>query len=344
MEKIDFVLPWVDGDEPKWKKIRDQYKNTDTIKKDSNSNARFRDMETLKYTLRAIEKNCPWYNKIFLITKGYSPEWLNVDHERIELISEEELFIDKSHLPVFSSVAIEMNLVNLKNLSEKFVYMNDDFIIFNKINPSRFFIDNKPVDFLSHNFIPRNKLFELIKGRDTWIHSINNVLELFNNKFAPLQLENKYLYDESYSTLDKINNFLLQHISKKLIWINHWHHPQPLLKQTLKDVYDEFSTEMMECSTNKFRSNDDLNQYMYRYWHLIRGEFYPCKHNDDLITNITSLNVLQNMIIELNTNNNINFVCFNDSTDLSDTEYIKVKTELINYLEKQFQKKASFER
>jgi len=343
MEKIDFVLPWVDGDEPKWKKIREQYKNTDITKKDSNSSARFRDMETLKYTLRAIEKNCPWYNKIFLITKGYSPEWLNIDHEKIELVSEEELFIDKSHLPVFSSVAIEMNLVNLKNLSEKFVYMNDDFIILNKIDSSRFFVEGKAVDFFSHNFIPRNKLFEMFKERDTWIHSINNVLKLFNDKFAPLQLEDKYLYDNSYSTFEKINNYLLQKIFKRLIWINHWHHPQPLLKQTLKDVYNEFTSEMMKSSKNKFRSNSDLNQYMYRYWHLIKGEFHPHKHNDDLISNITSVDVLQKMISTLNTDNNINFVCFNDSTELSDTEYMEVKTELNSYLKNKFPQKASFE-
>jgi len=344
VDKIDFVLPWVDGDEPKWKKIRKEYKNSNTNEKDSNSNARFRDMETLKYTLRAIEQNCPWYNKIFLITKGYYPEWLDVDHEKIELISEEELFIDKSHLPVFSSVAIEMNLVNLKNLSEKFIYMNDDFIIFNKIKPSRFFVDDKPVDFLSHNVIPRNKLFEIIKGRDTWIHSINNVLKLFNNKFIPLELENKYLYHQSYSTLDKINNYFLKHIYKKIIWINHWHHPQPLLKQTLKDVYREFSVEMMESSKNKFRSNTDLNQYMYRYWHLIKGEFYPSKYDDAIIANIDSFEVLQKIIRELNLNHNINFLCFNDSIDLSETEYEKVKTELRNFLEKHFPEKASFER
>ncbi len=343
MGKIDFVLPWVDGDEPKWKEIRKQYKTIDTNKVDANSNARFRDMETLKYTLRAIEQNCPWYNKIYLITKGYCPEWLNIDHEKIELIREDELFIDKSHLPVFSSVAIEMNLVNLKNLSEKFVYMNDDFIIFNKIKPSRFFVDDKPVDFLSHNVIPRNKLFEIIKRRDTWIHSINNVLKLFNTKFAPVQLENQYLYHKSYSTLDKFNNFFLQKIFKKFIWLNHWHHPQPLLKQTLKDVYDEFSVEMMECSKNRFRSNSDLNQYMYRYWQLAKGEFYPYKHNDDLIANITSFSVLEKMIDTLNTNKNINFVCFNDSTDLSDEEYYKVKTALSDYLEKHFPDKASFE-
>jgi hypothetical protein len=345
MTKIDFVLPWVDGEEPYWKQIREKYKNKITDKDiDSNIHARFRDMETLKYTLRSIEKNCPWYNKIYLITKGYFPEWLDIQHDKIELVTEEELFIDKSHLPVFSSVAIEMNLVNLRKLSETFVYMNDDFVIWNSIEPSRFFVDNMPVDFFSHHFLPRNKLFELLKGRDTWIHSINNVLTLFNKKLTPYKMENHLLYHSSYSISDKVNNFLFQYFYKKLIWINHWHHPQPLLKKTLQEVYTAFSDEMMACSRNKFRSNSNLDQYMYRYWQLIHGNFHPFKYNDGLVTNLDSMEILNSMIDKLQSTQHINFVCFNDSVHLTDEAYQQVKNTLNDFLEKRFPDKASFER
>jgi hypothetical protein len=158
-----------------------------------------------------------------------------------------------------------------------------------------------------------------------------------------LQLDKKILYDESYRFMDKLNNFLLQHVFRKLIWINHWHHPQPLLKQTLKDVYGTFSEEMMASSQNKFRSNNDLNQYMYRYWQLIKGNFYPHRHDDDLIANIDSYAILEKLIENLETNNHINFVCFNDSTTLSNSEYDKVKARLTAYLENHFPHKASFE-
>jgi len=301
-------------------------------------------METLKYVLRSIEKHCPWYNKIYLITKGYHPEWLNIDHPKIELISEEDLFIDKSHLPIFSSVAIEMNLVNLKQLSEKFVYLNDDMIIMRELNSSRFFIDNKPVDFLSHGFMRRGKVFELFKERDTWIHSLNNTLKLINHKFSPISLEKKYLYHRSYSLRDKFSNFLLQNFYKKFLWLSHWHHPQPFLKSTLNDVYHTFQSEMMQCSQNKFRDKSDLNQYIYRYWQLAKGNFYPCKHNDGMISNLDTLEILETLISNIESNKNTNFVCFNDSTLLSDSEYEKVKITLLTYLENRFPDKASFER
>jgi hypothetical protein len=333
----------VDSSDPQWQQNRNHHKYRDSPH-DANAEARFRDMETLKYVLRSIEKHCPWYHKIYLITTGHTPEWLDLEHPKVSIISHDKLFIDKSHLPVFSSVAIEMNLVNIKDISETFVYMNDDFVIWNRLDETRFFKDGKPLDFFAHSFIPRNRLFELLKTRDTWIHSINNTLELFNQKFAPLRLKNKYLYHPSYSFSDRINNFLFQHLFKKFIWINHWHHPQPLLKKTLEEVYDIFSSEMMECSKNRFRSNSDLNQYMYRYWQLLNGDFYPYKHNDGLIANISSLRVLEKMIETLGERSDINFVCFNDSTELKNDEYMDVKSRLTNFLETRFPEKASFEK
>lgn len=341
--KIDFVLPWVAGDNQEWNAIRKQYLPQSKDDNDSTSSARFRDMETLKYVLRSIEKNCPWYNKIYLITKGYYPDWLNTDHPKIELIREDELFIDKSHLPVFSSVAIEMNLSNIPDLSEQFVYLNDDMLIMKKLESERFFVKGKPVDFLSHSFIPRNRLFGLFKKRDTWIHSLNNTLTLINSKFSPITLDHQYLYHHSYSVTNKVNNFLLDKIFKKVIWLEHWHHPQPYLKTTLQEVYEEFTDELMECSQNRFRDKSDLNQYIYRYWQFAQENFYPYRYDDAIISNLGSMEVLEKLLEKLD-NNKINFVCFNDSTDLSDSEYDNIKFKLIAYLEKAFPEQANFEK
>lgn len=61
---IDFVVDWVDGSDPKWISKRSQYqknKNTDEV--------RFRDWGFLPFWFRAVEKNAPWVNKIFLIPR-----------------------------------------------------------------------------------------------------------------------------------------------------------------------------------------------------------------------------------------------------------------------------------
>ena len=43
------------------------------------------------------------------------------------------------------------------------------------------------------------------------------------------------------------------------------------------------------CSSNKFRHNTDLTQYLYRYWRLAKGDFYPYKYDDGVETNICLL-------------------------------------------------------
>ncbi len=343
MSSIDFVILWTDGDNEEWNAVRNRYLPSKYDKNDSHSSARFRDMGTLKYVLRSIETNCPWYNKIYLVTKGYHPEWLNIDHPKIELVNEESLFANKSCLPVFNSIAIEMNLHNIPNLSEQFVYLNDDMVIMRPTDSERFFKENKAVDFLAHIPLPRNRFFDFIKKRDTWTHSVNNTVKLINKHFSPISLPKRYLYHHSYGLLDKFNNFLLDKIFKKFIWVEHWHHPQPHLKKTLIDTYNVFTKEMEECSFSRFRSNDDLNPYIYRYYQLASAEFYPYKHNDAIVSNLSSQRVLIKLIRKLENNDSINFVCFNDSPQLSDVEYGEVQKNLLNYLEMRFPKKADFE-
>jgi hypothetical protein len=208
----------------------------------------------------------------------------------------------------------------------------------------RFFQYGKPIDFLSHGWLPRNKLFAKLRGMDTWVHSLNNNLRLINKKFAPLKFEKKYLYHPTYDIKNKFSNFLLQNLYKKFIWIEHWHHPQAYLKSSLKEVYTEFKQEMMVCSANRFRASNDLTQYIYRYWQLAKSEFFPHKYDDAFSKNISSRKILQKALNKIDASSNINFICFNDSQHLSDLEYAEVKRIMTGYLESKFLQKANFEK
>jgi len=342
-EKIDFVIPWVDPNDPQWQKDKNKYKNTCS---GDISDKLFNDMDTLKFVLRSIETNCSWYNKIFLITYGHIPSWLNINHPNLVIVTHKELYFNIDHLPTFNSQSIEMNLANLQGLSEHFIYMNDDFIIMNKIDKSRFFIDSKPVDFLSHGWVKRGKLFQVLKGQDVWVNSLNNCLNLINKKFTTNHLLNTSLYHPSYRIQDKISNFLLKHIYKHFLWLEHWHHPQPYLLSNIKKVHTEFTKKMDTSSSNKFRSNDDLLQYIYRYWNLASNDFYPYKHNDGYVLKIKDLNSLKKGISYIGKRNHLNFVCFNDQmTDMtSKKEFDLIKTTLLNFLDNILIERSSFEK
>ena len=93
-EKIDFVIPWVDGNDKSWREKRKKYESNVSDKND-NSDVRFRDYGTLKYVLRSMEKFAPWVNKIFLITDKQVPEWLNQENPKIEVVDHTQIIPKK---------------------------------------------------------------------------------------------------------------------------------------------------------------------------------------------------------------------------------------------------------
>ena len=114
MEKIDFVILWVDGSDEKWLKEKNKYTN---IKGDASIN-RFRDFGNLQYLFRGIEKYADFVNNIFFITWGHIPSWLNVNHPKLKIIRHDQ-FIPNKYLPTFNSNVIELNLHRIKDLSEQ---------------------------------------------------------------------------------------------------------------------------------------------------------------------------------------------------------------------------------
>lgn len=51
----------------------------------------------------------------------------------------QEIFANASHLPTFSSPAIESNLHKIPGLSDKFIYMNDDVMFGREVWPDDFY-------------------------------------------------------------------------------------------------------------------------------------------------------------------------------------------------------------
>ena len=39
-----------------------------------------------RYSLRSIEKYAPWVRKVFIVTNGQIPNWLNLDNPRLHIV------------------------------------------------------------------------------------------------------------------------------------------------------------------------------------------------------------------------------------------------------------------
>ena len=105
--QIDFVVTWLDSSDPEWQKSFEQY--SPHAKGDKNA-ARFRNLNCFRYWFRAVETYAPWVRKIFLITNGTFPDWINKNHPKLVLVKHED-YMPKECLPTFNSCAIELHIL-----------------------------------------------------------------------------------------------------------------------------------------------------------------------------------------------------------------------------------------
>ncbi|MGN0031866.1 MAG: Stealth CR1 domain-containing protein [Candidatus Gastranaerophilaceae bacterium] len=137
---IDLVYCWVDGNDTNWQQEKLLWQKKLNIPTENNvlNPCRFIDNEELRYSLRSVGQNAFWINHIYIITNGQIPAWLDTTHPKITIINHKDI-MPVDALPTFNSEAIETCIANIPNLSEHFLYANDDFFIYKTITPTYFF-------------------------------------------------------------------------------------------------------------------------------------------------------------------------------------------------------------
>lgn len=137
---IDVVYTWVEGSDPRWRArmLGRREVADDAWTPAATSEARFRSIDELRYSLRSVHQHAPWVNHIWLITDQQRPEWLQVD-DRITVVDHREIWAHPEVLPVFNSHAIEASLHRIPGLTEHYVYMNDDVFLSSTLRPTAFF-------------------------------------------------------------------------------------------------------------------------------------------------------------------------------------------------------------
>ena len=330
-EKIDFVITWVDGNDVEWQKQKNIYSGNKSD--ESNSIIRYRDWGLLKYWFRSIEKYTPWVNKIYFVTCGQKPEWLNCDNPKLVLVNHSD-FMPKETLPTFNSSSILMYLHKIKGLSEKFVVFNDDMYITSPIEPTYFFDSGLPKDALVFNAVSSEKDNNIIN------HIILNDLELIATKIDKREFikhnKNK-VYNIKYGK--SLVRTLLLKPWRYYTGIYNQHVPLPYLKSSFEEFWKLFETELNKTTLNKFRTKYDYNEWAVRYWQLLNGKFIPKGYNKDAYYSLQGDNskFLTDVV-----NEKYKTICINDNDESLDFE--KVKEQLIYYFDKKLNTKCSFEK
>ncbi|GMI09955.1 hypothetical protein TrRE_jg13218, partial [Triparma retinervis] len=173
---IDAVYTWVNGSDPVWLSSKSAFAppppasvmvHNDTALKngtanataaqtsDSASNNRYRDSNELKYSLRSLEKHAPWLRHIYVVTDNQIPSWLDLSNPKLTIVPHTSIFPNASHLPVFSSPAIESHLHLIPSLSRYFLYFNDDVFLGSPTFPDDFLLPSSRQKFYTSWDVPK---------------------------------------------------------------------------------------------------------------------------------------------------------------------------------------------
>ena len=332
--KIDIVYTYVDGNDQNWlQKKSFAEDSTNIIEHNANDSARYMDNEELKYSLRSIEKYAPWINNIFILTDNQTPAWLNIGNTKIKVIDHKDIFYDKSSLPCFNAKAIETQIHHIENLSERFIYFNDDMFLGRLSCPEDFFDkDGKPNIFVSEFFpFPSKKAFDFDKRVDSR-----------KNDYQESVIRSRILYKNKFN---------------KSIYYNIRHGVKPLLKSVLFKLEKALADDVKRTSSSKFRSGNDIMMF-----HLC--QFY-CLHkklgNPIYLKSVVNTMAIKNIIASVS-KNNFAFInlennaldsflrklqlvkpfiyCLNQTPATPDSNLILMK----NFLELYFPHKSKFEK
>lgn len=325
---IDFVIIWVDGQDEKWLSEKRQYSPE---KEADNREVRFRDWGNLRYWFRGVEKYAPFVRKIFFVTWGHIPSWLDTSNPKLEIVNHRD-YIPSEYLPTFNSHTIELNLHRIKGLSEHFVYFNDDVFVVSPTKPEDYFKNGLPLDIFALNTVSF--------GKDSVGHIIGSNMSVINENF-----KKKACFKQN------LRKYLSPKYGKHLVrtmLLYKWHYFQGFynnhlasnfLKSTFEEVWEKEPDILDQTCSCKFRSPTNVNQWLMKYWQLVKGSFAPMSakagkyfrardNNDGLKSDVLF--------------HKYKFICINDNEKLADFE--KTKEEIIQMFEAILPEKSGFER
>ena len=340
MDKIDFVIPWVDGNDPEWRAEKDKYAGKDVtvaFEGDSNSDCRYRDNGLLKYWFRSVEAFAPWVNVIHFVTCGQKPEWLNENHPQLHLVNHTD-FIPEKYLPTFNSITIEMNFHRIKDLSEKFVFFNDDNYLLQPVNQEFFFRGSYPV-------LDTNLRYTNLVGYNNWSRLVFNDYCLVNKSFdigkSVWKHRGKWFDVTELGYKRARRNFVCYLANRTLPVSTYGHLALPHLKSTLEEVWEQHDEAMDQTCMHKFRADDQANQWLLCAWNQAKGNFYPTRA-DRLGKNISISPDTIEEACEVIGKQLFPQICVNDSMD--DTNHVDCMQRLVKAFERILPDKSSFEK
>ena len=237
---IDMVFSWVDGSDPEFQRRWAERMKGQTVGEGDAADARYRQIDELKYALRSVYLFAPWVRHIFIVTDSPRPAWL-AEHPSVSIVRSEEFFSDPSALPTHNSQAVESQLHHIPGLGEHFIYSNDDMFLGRPVQPGMFFSPGGVTKFLEAG--TRIGLGESDPSRSGFENSARVNRTLLWNRFGVV---------------------ITRHLE---------HAATPLRKSVLDELERAFADEFARTQASTFRGerNISVTNSLYHYFALATG-------------------------------------------------------------------------
>ncbi|MFZ2177203.1 MAG: stealth family protein [Rhodococcus sp. (in: high G+C Gram-positive bacteria)] len=237
---IDLVFSWVDGSSAEFQAQRAKRMQHYVVGEGDDSEARFRQINELKYALRSVHMYAPWIRRIFVATDSERPAWL-ADDPRVTFVRSEEFFADQSVLPTHNSQAVECQLHHIPGLAEHFLYSNDDMFFGRAVNPQMFFSPGG--------------------------------ISMFIEATTRIGLGQNDNQRSGFENAARVNRQLLQDRFGKMTTRHLEHAATPLRKSVMAEMEREFPEEFAATAASTFRasSNISVTNSLYHYYALLTG-------------------------------------------------------------------------
>jgi hypothetical protein len=237
---IDLVFSWVDGSSAEFQRARALRMQSYVVGDGDDSEARYRQLDELKYALRSVYLYAPWIRRIFIATDSPRPVWLD-EHPSVTIVRSEEFFQNPDALPTHNSQAVESQLHHIEGLSEHFIYSNDDMFFGRPVSPDMFFSPG---------------------GVSKFIEATTRI-GLGDNNPERSGFENSA----------RVNRAILRKRFGRMTTRHLEHAPTPLRRSVLLAMEQEFAEEFARTAASPFRSSTDISvtNSFYHYFALMTG-------------------------------------------------------------------------
>ena len=308
---IDMVFSWVDGSSSDFQRERAKRMQSYVVGDGDDSDARFRQIDELKYALRSVYMFAPWVRRIFIATDSPAPVWL-AEHPRVTIMRSEDFFPDQSVLPTHNSHAVESQLHRIPGLAEHFLYSNDDMFFGRPVGPELFFSPGGVTKFIE----------------------ASTRIGLGENNTSRSGFENGA----------RVNRALLRDRFGKVTTRHLEHTAAPLRKSVMQELEAEFPVDFARTAASRFRSATDISvtNSLYHYYALMTGRAVEQTQARSLYIE-TTLKLALRQMNALRKRRDQDMFCLNDGSNPEISDEVR-RAAVTDFLERYFPIVAPWER